>query len=132
MDLDPDVYAEAERIQHDPQRESSSAAASRAQLSSNTSIAKLASSDDPSSPATEVGVHADAFDPVYYKSSATTALCRMHELTYSSQWTRPATELLKEILEVRYPLQESEDDDDEETPLLREREGRWWQRVFSK
>lgn len=161
MDLSPDLYVEAEILEaqreHDPQRESSSAAASRAQSQAQHSSSLGSSSgtrydsnaahsprctskviDSPPTELSETGtVH---HDPFVYKSPSTTAVCRLHEFTYSSQYTRPVTELLQEILEVRYPLDDSDDDGviDEDRPLLaaarrrgigREETKGWWQKL---
>ncbi|KAK4506146.1 hypothetical protein PRZ48_004111 [Zasmidium cellare] len=143
MDLGPDLYAEAEILeanQHDPQRESSSAAASRAKstakYSSSPNSSSRYSSDLVQSPATDSDDSGPTREPFVYKSNPTTAVCRLHEFSYSSQYTRPATELLQEILEVRYPLERG--GEDEESALLggarsrsssRERSDGWWQRL---
>lgn len=131
MNLDPDLYIGAERQQQnqepdDPQRESSSAATSRAQSKkhdlSSSSNSRYSADLAQSSPNTEVdngaeSIHADSV----YKANPTTAVCKLNEMTFSSQWTRPATELLREILEVRYPAVVEEYEagvEDEQRPLL--------------
>lgn len=56
-----------------------------------------------------------------FKSRPTTEICRNHEVCYSSQYTRPVTELLNEVLKELYPV--SRDDGGEELPLLGEERG---------
>ncbi|KAF2161160.1 hypothetical protein M409DRAFT_28488 [Zasmidium cellare ATCC 36951] len=143
MELRPDLYAEAEILkadhEHDPQRESSSAAASRAQSNAkhSSSPSSKYSSDLVQSPVTDPDdAPGPRPEPFVYKANPTAAICRLHEFSYSSQYTRPASELLQEILEVRYPLER--EGDDEERALLggvrsrsssRERSSGWWRKL---
>lgn len=55
---------------------------------------------------------------VCFKTRPTTEISRHHQVCYSSQYTRPVTELLAEVLEERYPMQGPVDGDADEQPLL--------------
>lgn len=90
----------------DPQEESSSAAAAR-----GTSVPNRY--EEP-----QDKIVAGSPKSVSFKTRATTETCRNHEVCYSSQYTRPVTELLTEVLEVRYPVPKATGDGGEELPLL--------------
>ena len=57
--------------------------------------------------------------PCWKARLAICKLCKRHEICYSSAYTRPSEELLREILEVRYPV--PDDEEDEEAPLVRKK-----------
>lgn len=46
-----------------------------------------------------------------FKAHPTTEICKLHEVYYSSQYTRPASELLTEVLAERYPVQKAAPED---------------------
>lgn len=91
----------------DPQEESSSAATRREEtVHEDPEHLQI---DDPDS--------RNASKSPCFKTHSTTQVCRTHELYYSSQYTRPATELLTEVLEERYPLQKTADGSGEDEAL---------------
>ncbi|EME87097.1 uncharacterized protein MYCFIDRAFT_194965 [Pseudocercospora fijiensis CIRAD86] len=121
MDLAPDHFAYT-----DPQVESSTAAAARAKLvqdridSGVASIASTPTQDgllEPAKQSLGTDVVTDAEYPreslpehrwdrghVYKSSLACPFLCPWYQVCWQSQHTRPAVELLREVLEVRYPV----------------------------
>ncbi|KXS99104.1 hypothetical protein AC578_3496 [Pseudocercospora eumusae] len=124
MDLAPDHFAYT-----DPQPESSKAAAARARLvderidSGVASIASTPTQHDllelsKQSPGTHVTdaqatqeslpEHRWDRGKVYKSSLACPYLCPWHQVCWQSQYTRPAVELLREILEVRYAAQDGQ------------------------
>lgn len=98
----------------DPQEESSSAASRRESDSHRC--------EDPRTEDTIQGRYSDvststnASDSraLSFKGPPTTRICKIHEFCYSSQYTRPATELLTEVLEERYPVPETDGNGGEE------------------
>ncbi|CZT19912.1 uncharacterized protein RCC_05768 [Ramularia collo-cygni] len=91
----------------DPQEESSSAAVRR-------ELALYPRGDPDPEPKSDA--IAESIPPPCYKTRPTSKVCKMHEVYFSSQYTRPATELLIEVLE-RYPAQETTEHV-EEQPLV--------------
>lgn len=89
----------------DPQEESSSSASSREPVAPQH--------EDPL--AHDSG-KTDELRPSNFKTRPTTKLYKSHKVCYSSQYTRPVTELLVEVLEVRYPVPVATEG--EERPLL--------------
>ncbi|KAF7186613.1 hypothetical protein HII31_12022 [Pseudocercospora fuligena] len=118
-DLAPDHFAYT-----DPQPESSTAAAARAKLMEDridSGVASIASTraqddllelskqslgaDDTDAQGTQEQLPSHRWDRghVYKSSLACPYLCPWHQVCWQSQYTRPAVELLREVLEVRYP-----------------------------
>jgi hypothetical protein len=68
------------------------------------------------------------------KSKASRSICLWHEISHSSQYTRPAAEMLREVLEERYPAvprvsQESVEAAEEQIGGDRRR---WWRRILRR
>ena len=68
------------------------------------------------------------------KSKASRSICLWHEISHSSQYTRPAAEMLRELLEERYPAgprvsQESVEAAEEQIGGDRRR---WWRRILRR
>ena len=68
------------------------------------------------------------------KSKASRSICLWHEISHSSQYTRPAAEMLREVLEERYPVvprvsQESVEAAAEQGGGDRRR---WWKRLMRR
>lgn len=132
MDMGPDLY---EAAGNDPQRESSSAARLRglvpqpaSSVSTHTTSNKV---DSPLSTSKAPSITSMNERDISWKSHPTARICKGHEICYSSQYTRPAKDLLRELLEVRYP-ERQDCDGEEQQPLL----GtaylgcRWWVRLL--
>jgi hypothetical protein len=66
------------------------------------------------------------------KCKASRSICLWHEISHSSQYTRPAAEMLREVLEERYPAAPPS----QQSMIAGEQVGgdrrRWWRRVMRR
>lgn len=58
------------------------------------------------------------------KSKPSLSICLWHEVCHNSQYTRPAAEILREVLEARYPVASNAGNEDKATQGLVSGEGR--------
>ena len=97
----------------DPQQESSAAASLRAQLRKVTSWPLIQRCtprprSNSSTTAADSGISIKSKPALtardwYYKERSKTEVNKLHVISYASAYTRPAVDLMREILEVRYP-----------------------------
>lgn len=69
------------------------------------------------------------------KSKPSLSICLWHEVCHNSQYTRPATEILREVLEERYPLVSPSEGEAAQELLSGEERSpkrRWWNRVIRR
>lgn len=66
------------------------------------------------------------------KSKPSLSICLWHEVCHNSQYTRPAAEILREVLEARYPVASSAGNEDKATQGLVSGEGRSPRRCWNR
>ncbi|EME47700.1 hypothetical protein DOTSEDRAFT_146571 [Dothistroma septosporum NZE10] len=99
----------------DPQRESSATASLRAAFRKSASLPSINKSNPrprstSSATAADSGVSIKSKPALtardwYYKGRPKTQVCKLHVVSYSSAHTRAAVDLMRELLEIRYPEQ---------------------------
>ena len=67
------------------------------------------------------------------KSKASRSICLWHEISHNSQYTRPAAEMLREVLEERYPpVPLTAQQNVEAGAQVGGDRRRWWRRILRK